>query len=453
MNETAKRLCDFLDASPTSFHAVDNLRSQLLAHGAIVLSEKDEWQLEPGVTYFVSRGDSSLIAFRPGVQPLMRAGYRLACAHTDSPALKVRTWNCEEDLGMLRVPVDVYGDAILSTWLDRPLALAGQVFFHKDGKLVSALYNSNRPVGVIPNLAIHLNREMNRGVEYNVAQHLPTLVGVTVTGSGEAQAWLKNLVAQDLGIEPTSLYDLDLSFYDYEKAVVFGAAGAQGPILDSGDSNGGVNEGELINSSRLDDLCACHAILEAFCAAKGALHTQLACFFDAEEIGSMTPQGANSNFLRDILARISIANREPAEGFYRAGAMSVCLSCDVAQAWNPAYAEKYDSSTTPVLGRGVALKRNISQRYGTSAATGARFARLCEAAGVKYQSYMVKADMQSGRTIGPMIAERLGVRTIDIGHPLLSMHSIRETIHAQDHIAMEAVVHQFFDEAGGFLAD
>jgi len=430
--EETKKLCNFLDASPTAYHAVDNIRSQLVAYGAVALSEKEAWQLEPGVTYFVSRGDSSLVAFRPGIQPLMRAGYRLACAHTDSPALKVRSWDCQETSGMLRVPVDVYGDAILSTWLDRPLALAGQVFLRQDTSIVSILYNSNRPVGIIPNLAIHLNRDINKGFEYNIAQHLPVLMSIADTTEAEKsknRLWLKNLVAQDLGLDPGSIYDLDLSFYDYEKAVIFGA-----------------NGNDLINSSRLDDLCACHAILEGFCASKGTLHTQLACFFDAEEIGSMTAQGANSNFLRDILARISIADKEPAEGFYRAAAGSLCLSCDVAQGWNPAYPEKFDPSLTPVLGKGVALKRNISQRYGTSAATGALFARLCELAGVKYQSYLVKADMQSGRTIGPMIAERLGVRTIDIGHPLLSMHSVRETIHSEDHRSMVRLIAQFFED-------
>jgi len=438
MIETARKICDFIDASPTAFHAVDNLKSQLQAFGAVELDEKDEWQLEPGVPYFVRRGGSSVLAFRPGIQPLWQSGYALACAHTDSPALKIRGGDCVGQSGMLRAAVDVYGDAILSSWLDRPLALAGRVVFLQRDRLETVLYNSFRPVGVIPNLAIHLNREINRGMEYNIHQHLPVLVSIDTFDSGEGspENWLTRFVAKDLGLNPDDVYALDLSFYDYEKAVVFGSSGGQGDQAD----------GEIINSSRLDDLAGCHAILEAFCASRPAAHTQLACFFDAEEIGSMTPQGANSNFLRDIIARLAIAGKEPAEGFYRANARSYCLSCDVAQAWNPAYPEKYDAATTPKLGAGVALKRNISQRYGTSSVTGAVFARACAAAGIECQSYMVRADMQSGRTIGPMIAERLGVRTIDIGHPLLSMHSIRETIHLSDHLSMINAIEKFFGE-------
>jgi len=449
MIETVRKICDFIDASPTAFHAVDNIKSQLQAFGATELDEKDEWRLEPGVPYFVRRGGSSLLAFRTGIQPLWQSGYALACAHTDSPALKIRGGDCIEQGGMLRVAVDVYGDAILSSWLDRPLALAGRVVFLERDRLKTALYNSFRPVGVIPNLAIHLNREINRGMEYNIHQHLPVLVSITTLGAGGPEDaagntaadglpgnWLTRFVARDLGLSPEDVYALDLSFYDYEKAVIFGSSGGQD----------GQNDGAIINSSRLDDLAGCHAILEAFCASRPAVHTQLACFFDAEEIGSMTPQGANSNFLRDIIARLAVADKEPAEGFYRANAKSYCLSCDVAQAWNPAYPEKYDVATTPKLGSGVALKRNISQRYGTSSVTGAVFARACATAGIACQSYMVKADMQSGRTIGPMIAERLGVRTIDIGHPLLSMHSIRETIHAEDHLSMIKAIEKFFGE-------
>ncbi|MCE5256411.1 MAG: M18 family aminopeptidase [Spirochaetaceae bacterium] len=443
--DTTRNLCDFIDASPTAFHAADNLRGRLQAFGAIELDEKDEWQLEPGVSYFVCRGASSVLAFRPGIQSLGRAGYALACAHTDSPALKVRADSCINQEGMLRVAIDVYGDAILSTWLDRPLALAGRVIILKQGKLGSALYNSDRPVGVIPNLAIHLNREINKGMEYNIHQHLPVLVDVGLqTGEGRTdeasktssacKSWMKELVAHDLGVDPADILGMDLSFHDFQKAIVFGGQTGQP----------GQADGDLVNSSRLDDLAGCHAILQAFCGSKPAVHTQLACFFDAEEIGSMTPQGANSNFLRDILARLAIAGKEPAEDFYRANAKSYCLSCDVAQAWNPAYPEKFDLKHSPLLGGGVALKSNINQRYGTDALTGAVFVHRCQETGIPCQSYMVRADMQSGRTIGPMIAERLGLRTIDIGHPLLSMHSIRETVHGLDHASMIEAIGGFF---------
>ncbi|HWP67883.1 MAG TPA: hypothetical protein VN437_01190, partial [Rectinemataceae bacterium] len=198
MTQTTRSLCDFIDASPTCFHAADNIREYLAAHGALPLDEKDEWRLEPGVAYYIARGSSSVIAFRPGLKTLGQSGYVLAGAHTDSPSLKIRPESEKSARGMLRVPVDVYGGAILSGWLDRPLAIAGRAVLRDGSGLREVLYNSGKAVGIIPNLPIHLNREINKGMEYNPHQHLPVLVEISGRSDAETAAaptWILRKIA------------------------------------------------------------------------------------------------------------------------------------------------------------------------------------------------------------------------------------------------------------------
>jgi len=338
---------------------------------------------------------------------------------------------------MVRLAVDVYGGAILSGWLDRPLSLAGRLILRSGEGLKELLYNSEQAVGVIPNLPIHLNREINKGMEYNPHQHLPVLVEVADAEAGQKPDWAKRKICADAGIDGSDILAMDLAFYDSQTALVFGNAMGEG---------GSEAAGELVNASRLDDLAGCHAILEAFSAAKPGARTQIACFLDAEEVGSMTAQGANSSFLRDMLARLNIAMNGCAEDFYRAGPRSLCLSVDGAQAWNPAYPEKYDELFSPLLGKGPAVKMNVNQRYATDVVTESLLAQICEKASLPWQKYMVKADMQPGTTIGPLSASRLGVPTIDLGHPLLSMHALRETIEGKDHRAMIELLKGFYKE-------
>ena len=443
MMPTTRNLCDFIDASPTCFHAADNIKEYLAAHGALPLDEKEEWRLEPGAAYYIARGSSSIVAFRPGLRSLGQSGYVLAGAHTDSPGLKIRSDSEKSTRGMLRVPVDVYGGAILSGWLDRPLSLAGRAILRDGQGLREVLYNSGKAVGVIPNLPIHLNRDINKGMEYNPHQHLPVLV--EISGSAEAETtaastWALRKIAGDMGALPADVLAADLFFYDSEKAIVFGGEG-------EGQNPGSQNRGsELINAPRLDDLAGCQAILEAFCGALPGDHTQIACFLDAEEIGSMTAQGANSSFVRDILARMNLAMKAPAEDFYRAGARSLCLSVDAAQGWNPAYTEKFDDKFSPLLGKGPAVKVNVNQRYATDVLSESLFKVVCGKALLPWQKYMARPDTQPGTTIGPISASRLGVRTMDIGHPLLSMHAIRETVDGADHRVMIEVVKSFYRE-------
>ena len=428
---STRNLCDFIDASPTSFHAADNIAAYLIAHGAKALDEAESWALEPGQPYFIMRGGNSVVAFRLGSGKFGETGYALAGAHTDSPALKARVKGERLDHGARRIAVDVYGGAILSSWLDRPLSLAGRALVREGGELKELLFNTGRAVGVIPNLAIHLNREINKGFEYNAHQHLPVLVEILGAEDMKSNlSWVEAQAAAELGIDPASLAGVEAFFYEGQKALVFGARDEK--------------EGGLVNAPRLDDLSGCQAILEAFCASKPGLGTQVACFLEAEEVGSMTAQGANSSFLRDILARAVFASGSPYEDFYRATPRSLCLSMDSAQALNPAYAEKYDEAFSPFLGKGPALKVNVNQRYATDLRAEAVFVELCVEASIPWQKYMARADSQPGTTIGPISSSRLGIRTMDVGQPLLSMHAVRETLDSKDQESSVALVKAFY---------
>jgi len=424
--------------------------------GARFLDERSDWKLEPGALYFTRRAGSSLIAFRPGLEPPATTGFALAGSHTDSPGLKARFGKSLSGKGLERVPVEVYGGPIISTWLDRPLSLAGRVVLRSPGASVgfsasasnlteTRLVNLARPIGVIPNLAIHLNREMNKGFEYNAQGQLPVLVaalpmGPTGIGKGSNDAiepsWLHGLVARELGVDPSAILGADLFFVDAQKVCVMGV----------GD--------ELVNGYRLDDLLGCHAVLEGFLTSEPGAHSQVACFMDNEEVGSKTAQGADSAFLRDVLGRINALSVSPSfsytlsesetENFYRALASSFNISVDVAQAFHPSYAEKFDEGFAPVLNAGPAVKANANFKYATDAESEAAFRLLCEEADVACQKFMSRADLVPGSTIGPMSASLTGIPTVDIGHPLLSMHSIRETAGIRDHEAMVAVLARHF---------
>lgn len=463
MNDSMKNLCEFIDASPTPYHAVENLAAFFTARGAQELKEGDVWRLEPGVAYFVRRDGTALIAFRPGFHSMGLSGYLLAGAHTDSPCLKLRQGADLRDRSMLRLAVEPYGSAILAGWLDRPLSLAGQIVVRDREEYKTYLYTSNSALGVIPGLAIHLDRELNKGMELKAHTHLPVFVDILAAEASakESERWLASKLADELGLREENILSMDLSFYDPQKAVVFGggtndlagagaAAGTVGPDSETAADNSlsknprRPKEGELINSPRLDNLAGCRAVGFAFCAAAPGLATQVACFMDAEEIGSRSPGGADSSFLRDVLARINLGLKGQAEDFYRAGARSLCVSVDAAQAWNPAYADKYDGRFSPRLHGGPALKLNASRRYATDCVTEALFGHLCEAAQVPWQKYMARADSQPGTTIGPITAARLGLRCMDIGHPMLSMHAARETIDFSDHRALCSLLKGFY---------
>ena len=431
MSTLTERLVDFVCDSPTAFHAAAAIARELEAAGARRIDERDEWRIEPGELRYVERSGSAILAVRAGMRPPRETGFALACAHTDSPALKARIEKPLPGKGGERVAVEIYGGPIVSSWLDRPLALAGRLVLRgKGGALESRLFASKGPVGVVPDLAIHLNREINKGFEYNPQSQLPVLVAAPTKAGAQAEerretSWAIGLVAKELAVDPKAILGADLYFTD-----------AQGPVL-LGDDD------ELVNGPRLDDLLGCHAILEAFLAAPAADHWQVACFLDNEEVGSRTPQGADSAFLRDVLERLSSVSGT-GEDRYRALASSFCVSVDVAQAFHPSYADKFDDYYAPVLNGGPAVKASANFRYATDAESEARFRLLCSEAGVSCQKFLSRADIAPGTTIGPLGSSLTGIATVDVGAPLLSMHAMRETAGLRDHEAMIAALGAFF---------
>ncbi|MBL8966470.1 MAG: M18 family aminopeptidase [Spirochaetaceae bacterium] len=382
-----KQLCDFVDASPTAYHAVENIAAALEARGALRLDEGEAWSLEPGRAYFVVRAGTALVAFRPGLRPPAEEGFALAGAHTDSPALKARLEKGLSGKGFERSPVEVYGGPILSTWLDRPLSLAGRVALRGAAKasVENRLVNFARPVGIVPNLAIHLNREVNKGFEYNAQSHLPVLLSSSGAAPAEpaGSAALLRLVAEELGVEPGAILGADLYFVESQRCVQVGADPA------------------LVNGYRLDDLTGCHAVLDGFIQAPPAPHGQVACFLDNEEVGSRSLMGADSSFLRDLLGRVAALQGSSSEGFYRALSRSFSVSVDVAQAWHPSYPDKYDEAFAPIVNGGPAVKVNANMKYATDGEAEARFRLLCEDAGAPCQKWMARADMTPARPSAP----------------------------------------------------
>ncbi len=428
-------LCSYIDSSPTAWQAVESSRLLLDAAGAKRLDERSPWRLEPGLQYYVIRNGSALVAFRAGLRPPAEEGFAIAGAHSDSPALKIRLGKHLSGRGMDRVAVEPYGSPIVSTWFDRPLGLAGRLVVKEGSADVVRLFCSKGPMAVIPNLAIHLNRELNKGFEYNFQGHLPALFasrGAGVTGADELDnpAFLK-LVAHEAGVESDALVAADLFLVE------------PGPVSAIGD--------DLINGPRLDNLLGCHAVLEAFLASTPCAHGQFAVLFDSEEIGSRTRMGGDSAFLRDMLGRVAALQGTGTEGFYRALAGSFLVSVDVAQAWHPGWPEKFDEAFAPLLNGGPAIKANANFRYATDAMTEARFRSLCEGAKLPCQTYMSRADIAPGSTIGPLSSALTGIATVDVGSPLLSMHSIRETAGTRDHLPMVQALRAQLDSPPALL--
>jgi len=440
-SQNAKQLCDFIDASPTAWHAVDAAAASLAARGAVRLDEREAWSLVPGTSYYVIRDGAAIAAFRLGARPPSEAGLALAGAHADAPGLRARMDKSVAARGMERVAVEAYGGPIHSTWLDRPLSLAGRVVIAAPGgRLESRLVNFARPMAVIPNLAIHFNREMNKGVEYPVNAALLPIVGAGGTQAGGGAtvgnaSWILRAVANELAIDPAAIRAADLAFVDAAPSIVFGA------------------DAELISAPRIDNLEGCHAILTAFQSAPAADHGQLLVLFDNEETGSQSPRGADSSFLRDIVERlVALTDSSGPEAVYRTLARSFCVSVDGAQGWHPSYADKFDEEYAPVLNGGPAVKANANVRYATEAVGEASFRRFCELAGVPFQRFRMRADLPAGTTIGPISASLMGVRTVDVGVPMLAMHSAREISGAYDHDSMTSFLRVFFSLGPGDIS-
>ena len=406
--DTVQKLFRFLDESPTCYHAAANAKAALTAAGAVELRESEQWKLEKGTLYVVERGDSALVAFRVPEGPFH--GFLMAAAHSDSPTFKVReTAEAASAGNTLRLSVEPYGGGVWRGWLDRPLSVAGRVVIRQGDRLVSRLVNIDRDLLVIPGVAIHMDRSVNKGAELNPAVDLLPLLGC-----GKEPGAFRKLIAEAAGVREEHLLSTELFLYPRTKAVQTGL------------------NGEFIVSPRLDDLQCVFGCLEGFLAAKPGGSLPVLAVFNNEEVGSNTRQGADSTFLTDVLERIAHGCGLDSEGWKAAVANSFMVSADNAHAIHPAHPEYADKGEFPVLGGGIVIKYNANQRYTTDAVSGAVFQAICQEAGVPVQRYSNRADLPGGSTLGNISTAHLSVPTVDIGLPQLAMHSICETAGAAD---------------------
>ena len=406
--DTVQKLFRFLDESPTCYHAAANAKAALTAAGAVELRESEQWKLEKGTLYVVERGDSALVAFRVPEGPFH--GFLMAAAHSDSPTFKVReTAEAASAGNTLRLSVEPYGGGVWRGWLDRPLSVAGRVVIRQGDRLVSRLVNIDRDLLVIPGVAIHMDRSVNKGAELNPAVDLLPLLGC-----GKEPGAFRKLIAEAAGVREEHLLSTELFLYPRTKAVQTGL------------------NGEFIVSPRLDDLQCVFGCLEGFLAAKPGGSLPVLAVFNNEEVGSNTRQGADSTFLTDVLERIAHGCGLDSEAWKAAVANSFMVSADNAHAIHPAHPEYADKGEFPVLNGGIVIKYNANQRYTTDAVSGAVFQAICQEAGVPVQRYSNRADLPGGSTLGNISTAHLSVPTVDIGLPQLAMHSVCETAGAAD---------------------
>lgn len=417
-------LADFIQASPTPFHATQSLSQRLLDAGFELLDERDDWQLKANGSYLVRRNDSSLIAFRTGEPGALERGLRMVGAHTDSPCLKVKPQPEIDMQGLWQLGVEVYGGALLAPWFDRDLSLAGRVTFRDcSAQLQSRLIDFKRPIAVIPSLAIHLNRGVNDGLAINAQTHLPPVLAHSLEPRRDLRALLVTQLQQEHPeLEIDQVLDYELSFYDTQPASTLGL------------------EEDFFAAARLDNLLSCHAGLRALLDSDQRQACLLVCT-DHEEIGSCSACGADGPFLEDVLTRLL----PEAENRIRAIQRSLLVSADNAHAVHPNFADRHDANHGPQLNAGPVIKVNSNQRYATNSETAAFFRHLCHQAGVPVQSFVVRSDMGCGSTIGPITASRLGVRTVDVGAPTFAMHSIRELAGSRDPGYLVRALREFFN--------
>ena len=403
----AKEILNLIDKSPTAYHVIANAKDILDAAGYTGLRENEVWKLEAGGKYYVTRNDSSLIAF--AVPKPDYKGFRIIASHSDSPCPKLK-----EDLesrkdGYVRLDVEKYGGMLLAPWFDRPLSVAGRILVRDGEGIKSVLVDLDKDVAVIPSLAIHMNREANKGYSYSFQKDMLPIVGTT---SGEKT--VMSMVADAAGVEEKDIIGQDLFMYIREKGTVWGC------------------DDEFIGSSRLDDQECVWCTLSGFTEVQSSEYVNMLCIFDNEEVGSRTKQGADSDFLANLIDRINDNLGRSREAYYTAYANSFMISADNAHALHPAHKEKYDPVQSPKMNEGIVLKFSARQSYTTDGISAAFVRKLCEDSNIPYQVFVNHSDEPGGSTLGNISNSHVSVNTADIGLPQLAMHSSYEVAGIKD---------------------
>jgi aspartyl aminopeptidase len=435
MPDPVADLLHFIDRSPTPYHAVAETVRRLTAAGYQEAPEAEVWEFSPGDRRYLVRGDGSLVAFEVGAAPPARAGFRVIGAHADSPNLRIKPLADVSAHGYRQLAAEPYGGVLLHTWLDRDLSLAGRATLRSGGDVRTVLLDFARPLLRIPSLAIHLDRAVRtKGLKLDAQAHmiplcglddapdLADLIAAELRAGGDAEAGADDVLA------------FDLMTYDVQPSVVAGA------------------RGEFIQAPRLDNLASCHAGLSALLAvaARPAEFTRVLVLYDHEEVGSRTAQGAAGTLLLDALDRVAAGfeGGEP-QGLPRALAHSVLISADMAHAVHPNYADRHEPGHRPLIGGGPVVKFNANQSYASDARTVGLFRDLCRRVDVEPQYFTSRNDIPCGSTVGPISAARVGIPTVDVGSPMLSMHSCREMAGTADVAPMIAVLSLFLEGDAG----
>lgn len=416
--ENTQKLIEFIEKSTDCYHAVKSVRERLEGEGFTELCEDGRWTINEGEKYYVVRNYSSVIAFK--VPEKNYKSFLICASHTDSPCFKLKS-NFEISAeNMVKLSVEGYGGMIMSSWLDRPLSVSGRVVTVKDGKVQTCLVNIDRDLLVIPNLAIHMSRDINKGYEFNVKRDMCPLAG------GKDGA-LMDIVAENAGVKKDDIKGFDLSLYNRMRGTVTGT------------------DNEYFSAPRIDDLQCVYTTLEGFLDSESENAISVFAAFDNEEVGSGTKQGAKSGFLRDTLERINAALGGDEEDYKRAVAQSFMMSCDNAHAVHPNHADKSDSANRVYMNGGIVIKYNANQRYTTDAVSEAVVKYVCEKADVPYQLYANRSDIPGGSTLGNLSNEKVSLNTADVGLAQLAMHSAYETAGSKDTTYMINFIKTFYE--------
>lgn len=419
----SENLLSFINKCPSCFHTIHTVRRILSEQGFTELSEKQRWHLEKGGSYFVSRNNSSLIAFTIPANGIEK--YHIIATHSDFPAFKIKE-NPEivVENHYLKLNVEKYGGMLMAPWLDRPLSVAGRIVVRGNttDNTLQFLVNIDRDLLLIPNLAIHMNREANEGYKYNAQKDMLPLFG-----DFHSKDQFMEIIAEAAGISKNDILGHDLYLYNRQSGAIWGA-----------------NE-EFISAPRLDDLQCTYGAMEGFLAGQKQQAASLLCIFDNEEVGSSTRQGAASTFLTDTIDRIQWALQMNPEEIQMAKAKSFMISADNAHAVHPNHPDKADPVNRPYLNDGIVIKFNGNQRYCTDAVSSAYFKNLCNTAGVPVQTYTNRSDIAGGSTLGNISSNQFAVNTVDIGLPQLAMHSPYETAGIKDTGYLIKAVTKFFN--------
>ena len=416
-----KQLFKFIENSPSCFHAIKTITEELKNEGFVEIKEKDTWQIEQGKKYYVTRNLSSVIAFKIPQNDFK--SFNIVASHSDSPTFKIKA-NAEIEVKnkYVKLNTEKYGGMICSTWFDRPLSIAGRILVKENNAVKTHLVNIDKDLVIIPNLAIHMNREVNDGYTYNAQIDMLPLYG-----DNSSKGSLMKTIAKEVNVEEESILGTDLFLYNRMNGTKIGA-----------------NE-EYISSPRLDDLECAFTSLSAFLSENTSNSASVYCVFDNEEVGSGTKQGADSTFLYDVLRRINISLGKTEEDYYRLISSSFMVSADNAHALHPNYTDKSDLTNKVYMNDGIVIKYNANQKYTTDAVSASIFKSICDSVDVPYQTFTNRSDILGGSTLGNISNAHVSLNTIDIGLAQLAMHSTYETAGAKDVTYMIDAIKAFYN--------